>query len=245
MDDQISKLTGGGAVEANKAAGIRAARDRLVTFMEKVSPDYQEARVTYAQMSKPINSMDVAGHLAKKGLSNGSDLSGTPTINRNALLGAMKDENALVKQATGRGGLGGLDNVMEPADLAMLRSIAGEVDRAGAVATAGNGPGSATAQRMASNNILHQLVGPTGLPKSWADSVLANTIVGKPLNLLYGGVAEPKIQQALAEAVLNPAKARQMLAAATPAQRPALLQLLQRTAAARTAPAANGLANRP
>jgi hypothetical protein len=245
MDDQISKLTGGGAVEANKAAGIRAARDRLVTFMEKVSPDYQEARVTYAQMSKPINSMDVAGHLAKKGLSNGSDLSGTPTINRNALLGAMKDENALVKQATGRTGLGGLDNVMEPADLAMLRSIAGEVDRAGAVATAGNGPGSATAQRMASNNILHQLVGPTGLPKSWADSVLANTIVGKPLNLLYGGVAEPKIQQALAEAVLNPAKARQMLAAATPAQRPALLQLLQRTAAARTAPAANGLANRP
>jgi hypothetical protein len=242
MDDAIASAKASGNV--NKAASIKDAQKRLVSLIEEISPDYKSARVTYAQMSKPINSMEVAGHLAKKGLSNGSDLSGTQTLNRNALLGAMKDERGLVKQATGRD-LGGLGDVMEPADLAMLRSIASEVDRAGAVATAGNGPGSATAQRMASNNILHQLVGPTGLPKSWADSVLANTIVGKPLNLLYGGVAEPRIQQALAEAVLNPARAKAMLAAASPAQRPALLQLLQRTAAARTVPAANGLANRP
>jgi hypothetical protein len=188
--------------------------------------------------------MDVAGHLAKRGLSNGSDLSGTPTLHRDSLLGALKDENALTKAATGRD-LGGLGNVMEPQDLNLLRTIASEVDRTGAVATTGAGSGSATAQRLASNNILQQVVGPTGLPKSWADSVLANTIVGKPFNLLYGGVAEPKIQQALAEAVLNPAKAKAMLAAATPAQRPALLQLFQRTAAARAAPAANALSNRP
>lgn len=244
MDDQISKLTGGGAVEANKAAGIRAARDRLVTFMEKMSPDYQEARVTYAQMSKPINAMDVAAQVAKKGLSNGSDLSGNPTINRNALLGALKDEPALVKQATGRN-LGDLSSVMEPNDLNKLRAIASESDRAGAVATAGNGPGSATAQRMASQNILQQMIGPTGLPKSWADSVLANTLVGKPFNLLYGGVAESKIQQALAAAVLDPAKAQAMLAAATPAQKPLLAKLFQQAAAARAVPVANGLANRP
>jgi hypothetical protein len=67
---------------------------------------------------------------------------------------------------------------------------------------------------MASQNILKQLVGPTGLPDSWAESVIANTVVGKPLNLVYGGVAEPRIQQALAEALLDPAKARQFLQAA-------------------------------
>lgn len=242
MDDQISKLTGGGAVEANKAAGIRAARDRLVTFIEKVSPDYQEARTTYAQMSKPVNSMDVAAQIAKRSLSAGTDLSGTPTINRNALLSMLKDEPALVKQATGRN-LGDLSSVMEPQDLNLLRAIASESDRAGAVATAGNGPGSATAQRLASQNILHQMIGPTGLPQSWADSVLANTVIGKPFNLIYGGVAEPKIQQALAEAVLNPAKARALLQAAQPSQRNKLLQLLQLTAAQRSAPAA--LSNGP
>jgi hypothetical protein len=40
---------------------------------------------------------------------------------------------------------------------------------------------------------------------------LANTFIGKPLNLVYGGVAEPRIQQALADAVLDPAKARVLL----------------------------------
>lgn len=242
LDDAIQTAKNAG--QTAKADSIKEAQKKLVALIEDISPDYKAARVTYAQMSKPINAMDTAALLARKGLSNGSDLSGTPTINRNALLGAMKDEPALVKQATGRS-LGGLDKVMEPADLQMLRSIASEVDRAGAVASAGNGPGSATAQRLASQNVLSQLVGPTGLPKSWAEGALANTLVGKPLNLLYGGVSEPKIQQALAEAVLNPAKAKAMLAAATPAQRPKLLALLQRSAAARAVPVANGLTNRP
>lgn len=215
MDDAISKLSGGGAVEANKAAGIRAARDRLVTFMEKMSPDYSEARQTYAQMSRPVNQMDIASNLLRRGASNGSDLSGNQLLNRNALLSALRDEPALIQKATGRKGLGqSLSDVLEPEQLNMLQSIAGEVDRAGAVAQAGNGPGSATAQRMASQNILRQLVGPTGLPQSWAESALANTVVGKPFNLLYGGVAEPRIQQALANAVLNPEQARLALQAA-------------------------------
>lgn len=214
MDDAISKLTGGGAVEANKAAGIRAARDRLVTFMEKMSPDYQEARVTYAQMSKPLNAMDVAAEVAKRGLSKGSDLSGNQTINRNALLGALQDEGALIKKATGRNAGKALEDVFEPADLNMLRAIASEADRAGAVATAGNGPGSATAQRMASQNVLRQIIGPTGLPESWAENALANTIVGKPLNLIYGGVAEPRIQQELARAILDPTAAQRVIQAA-------------------------------
>jgi hypothetical protein len=238
MDDAISRLSDGGAKEANKAAGIKAARDRLVTFMEKMSPDYQEARVTYAQMSKPVNSMDTAAEVAKRGLSNATDLSGTPTINRGSLLGALKDEKALVSKATGRKGLGNLSDVMEPQDLNLLRAIASETDRAGAVATAGNGPGSATAQRMASQNILRQMVGPTGLPSSWAESALANTVIGKPFNLIYGGVAEPKIQQALAQAVLDPSNARRVFdAARIPVQQQnMLLQLVQR--GAKLAPAA-------
>jgi hypothetical protein len=114
--------------------------------------------------------------------------------------------------------------VMEPDQVQLLRQIASEVDRTGAVARAGNGPGSATAQRMASQNILRQLVGPTGLPESWAESALANTLIGKPFNLLYGGVAEPRIQQALAEAVLDPVAARQALQAAQQATSPRLPQ---------------------
>jgi hypothetical protein len=124
----------------------------------------------------------------------------------------QEDGGSLVKQATGRKGLGDLSNVMEPEQNAMIRAIVDEVDRTGAVARAGNGPGSATAQRMAHRTCCVKLVGPTGLPQSWAESALANTVVGKPLNLLYGGVAEPRIQQALAEAVLDPAVAARQAA---------------------------------
>ncbi len=244
MDDAIAAARNKNtAAGDNLAASIKSAQGRLVDALETLSPDYKTARVTYAQMSKPVNSMDVAAQVARKGLSNGSDLSGNPTINRNALLGSMRDEPALVKQATGRN-LGSLNNVMEPNDLNMLRTIASEADRTGAVATAGNGPGSATAQRLASQNILSQVAGATGLPPSWAESVLARTIA-KPLNMLYGGVAEPKIQQALAEALLDPAKAQAMIAAAAPSQKPLLAKLFQQAAAARAVPVANGLANRP
>lgn len=215
MDDAITAAGNKGtAAGDNLANSIKSAQGRLVGFLDQASPDYAAARKVYADMSKPVNQMDIAAQLARKGLSNGSDLSGNPTVNRNALLGALRDEPGLMQRATGRNLGNSLSGVMEPGQLNMLRAIASETDRAGAVATAGNGPGSATAQRMASQNILRQIVGPTGLPQSWAESALANTVVGKPFNLLYGGVAEPRIQQALAQAVLNPEQARAALAAA-------------------------------
>lgn len=210
------------AAQAAKAAGLRAARDKLVGVIETLSPDYKAARVTYADMSKPINQMDIANQLAKKGLSNGSDLSGNPTINRNALLGALKDEPALMRQATGRNLGGSLSDVMEPQQMTMLNALRSEVDRAGAVATAGNGPGSATAQRLASQNILRQTISPNGggggigqkIGQAVVDNTLANTLVGKATNWLYSGIAEPKIQQQLLKAVLSPEDAKAALLAA-------------------------------
>jgi len=227
MDDSIAALSGGGANQANKAAAIKAARDRLVTFMENMSPDYKDARMTYADMSKPINQMDVAGELLKRGASVTSDLTDNHRLMPNALLRALQDEKGLIQSATGRKGIGkSLSDVLTPEQEAMVRAVAAEVDRSGAVARAGNGPGSATAQRMASQNVLRQLVGPTGLPSSWAESVLANTVIGKPLNLLYGGIAEPRIQQIMAEAVLNPDVARQTLAASAKPTKNTLNKLL-------------------
>ncbi len=245
MDDAIAVAKNKNTTAGdNLAASIKSAQVRLVDALETISPSYKTARTTYAQNSRPINSMETVAHINKSNaLSSGSDLSGNPTINRNGLMAQLKDERALVKDATGRP-LGSLSDVMEPQDLNMLRTIASEADRAGAVNTAGIGKGSPTNQRFTSQNILSQAIGPTGLPPSWAESVLART-AAKPLNLLYGGVAEPKIQQALAEALLDPAKAQAMIAAAAPSQKPLLAKLFQQAAAARAVPVANGLANRP
>lgn len=194
---------------------IKALRGKLLDWMEGANPAFKAARTAYREASKPINAMDIGEEVARRATSNTSDLAGNPRMQANALLGMMRDEPRLIARATGRSGAGNaLSDIMTPDQVNLLRSVAGEADRAAAVSSAGAGPGSATAQRLASQNILRQLAGPTGLPESWAESAIANTVIGKPLNLVYGGVAEPKIQQAIADALLDPSKARDFLVAA-------------------------------
>lgn len=219
MDDTLRDLKNQGLGDSNKALAIKAAKDRLVTFIDSMTGGaYGEARQTFAEMSKPINQMDVVQAILNKGTSATSDLAGNPRLMPNALTSIVKTpqaEQTLIRQATGgKASANSLAELLTPEQNNIVNAVINEVDRSGAVARAGNGPGSATAQRMAAQNVLSRLVGPTGLPSSWAESAIANTVVGKPLNLLYGGIAEPKIQQALAEAVLDPVLARQALAAA-------------------------------
>jgi len=212
LDDQIANLSNGTVSQVNKARSIQAARDKLVQFMERVSPGYGEARATYAAMSKPLNQMDVADTLFRKGTSATSDLGGTPRLMPNRFVNLLKNEEATVKAATGRD-LGKLSQVMEPEQFQKIMAVGQELDKAAAVGRVANGPGSATAQRLASQNVLRQLLGPTGLPQSWAESTLLNTVM-RPVQFAYGGVAEPKIQAVLADLLLNPAKAQAVLHAA-------------------------------
>lgn len=203
MDALLKDHTTG--LAGKEAANVKSTRDALVSWMERQVPDFNAARTTYAAGSKPINQMDIAEYVRQKGTSATSDLEGNQRLMPNALARLLQDEGLLIERATGRNGLGKkLSDVLTPDQENMLRAIVNEVDRSAAVARAGNGPGSATAQRMAAQNVLSRAIGPTGLPQSWAESTLANTAIGKPLNLIYGGIAEPKIQQALADAVLNP-----------------------------------------
>lgn len=212
LDDQIANLSNGTVSQVNKAKAIEAARDRLVTFMERVSPGYGEARATYAAMSKPLNQMDVADTLFRKGTSATSDLGGTPRLMPDKFVNLLKNEEATVRQATGRD-LGKLSQVLEPEQFQKVMAVGQELDKAAAVGRAANGPGSATAQRLASQNVLRQVLGPTGLPQSWAESTLLNTVM-RPVQFAYNGVAEPKIQAVLADLLMNPAKAQAALQAA-------------------------------
>lgn len=211
LDDQITALSNGTVSQINKAKAIEAARDRLVTFIERLSPKYGEARATYAAMSKPLNQMDTAAELLKRGTSATSDIAGTARLMPDRLMRAASDEAQLIKQATGRSlPQKTLADLLEPDQLAKMQAVLKETDRAAAVARAANGPGSATAQRMASQNVLRQILGPTGLPESWAESTLLNTVM-RPVQFAYNGVAEPKIQAVLADLVMNPARAQAVL----------------------------------
>jgi hypothetical protein len=210
LDDMISNA-GTSAAQVNKAKSIEAARNRLVAFMERMSPKYGEARAAYAAMSKPINAMDTAEELLKRGTSATGDLGGTPRIMPDALHRAAGQEERLISQATGRDiPQKTLRELFAPEDFTRLEGVLNETNKLAAVGRAANGPGSATAQRLASRNILRQTFGPLGLPESWTESTLLNTAM-RPVQFVYNGVAEPKIQQVLTELLMNPEEARRVL----------------------------------
>lgn len=238
MDEMLTDPASGFTGKAGET--IKALRGQLMGWMEEANPAFKAARTAYRDASKPLNAMDIGEEVARRATSNTSDLAGNPRMQANSLLGMLRDEAGLIERATGRKGVGqSLADVLTPNQLNLLRAVASEADRTAAVASAGAGPGSATAQRLASQNILRQLIGPTGLPSSWAESAVANTVIGKPFNLIYGGVAEPRIQNALADALLDPTFAQRAVAAAQPRgpllPNNALTQLL--TQSARVTPA--------
>lgn len=209
------------AAQANKVAALKSARDRLISVIETLSPAYKDARTTYAQMSRPVNQMDVIGEALRRGTSNTSDLAGNPRLMPNALLGSLGNEGTLIRQATGRRDIGSsLSSLLEPDQLQKLRAVADEVDRAAAVSRAANGPGSATAKRLASTNLLQQM----GVPANALENPLIQTIM-RPVQ--FGAkMAEPKIQNALLDIVQNPSLAEEAMRMASPAQKQELQRII-------------------
>ena len=153
--------------------------------------------------------MDVVGEILKRGTSATSDMGGNPRLMPDGLLRSVRDEAALIKQATGRQPAKELSGLLEPEQLTKLRAVIGETDRAAAVKRAGAGPGSATAQRLASQNVLNKAGGLLGAA-NLQNNVYAQSIT-RPLQYLYDHVAEPRIQQLLTEITLNPGKAKSIM----------------------------------
>ena len=108
-----------------------------------------------------------------------------------------------------------MSDVLNPQQLNALAAVRNELELAANLASAANGPGSQTAKSLASQNLLRQVIGPTGMPQSWAESAMLQTLL-RPVQ--FGmQAAEPKIQNAMLCAILDPSQANAMLNAARPA----------------------------
>lgn len=242
MDEMLTDPASGFAGKAGST--IKDLRGQLLAWMEDANPAFKAARTTFAEKSKPINAQDTATELLRRGTANTGDLGGNPRLMPNAFLGALRDPKGLIERGTGRRGVGNsLDAVFEPDQINLLQALTGELDKGAAVARAANGPGSGTAQRMASNNLLHQI----GIPENMTDNAFIQTLM-RPVQ--FGAkMAEPRIQQLLLEVIQNPGQAAAVMAKATPAQRialdrmiknPQLLQAVQQSIPATGLTAANG-----
>lgn len=237
MDEMLSDPTSGFSGKAGGA--VKNLRGQIVDWMEKQNPDFKTARKTYAELSKPLNQMDVGGRLLEKTTGAIRDMSGNQRMQANAFSKALNNEEGLVRGATGFKGVNALADVMTPQQISQLNAVRGELELASNLAQAANGPGSQTAKSLASKNLLRQTLGPTGLPDSWAESTILETLM-RPAQ--FGmNAAEPRIQNKLTEILLDPSKAREALNAAagkpiSPEMRKLIPYLQQ--AAQQSAPAA-------
>lgn len=209
LDDQLSAaVRAGNNVEAR---GIQSTRDKLVSLMESpdFAPAYRVARENYAAASRPINQMDIGQQLLdtlRPALGNyGADT----RVNAAAFAKAVRDADATAAKATGFPGAK-LENIMEPEQLATINNVASELGNAARAQELGMAKGSPTAQNLVSQDILRHVLGPLGLPKSWAEAVLPQTFM-RPLQAVYK-LPEQKIMGLLSEAMVNPVRAKELLA---------------------------------
>lgn len=211
LDDMIGKLKAAG--QDGKAASILGIKDKLTMVMESkdFAPAYREARATYAEMSKPINQMDVGQALADKLSPAINDFGGNTRMTANSFANALRNGDQPARKATGFSGAT-LENTLAPDQLKTVTNVAKELAARANAQELGLAKGSPTAQNLISQNLLRQILGPLGLPQSWAEAVIPLSAM-RPLQWA-AKMPEKELLQTIANAALDPATAQSYVAKA-------------------------------
>jgi hypothetical protein len=194
LSDNIGKTQG------NEQRVLIGLRDRLDTTLNAISPKYAEARVTFSEMSKPINEMDTAAEILKRGTNNKNE-----TLTLSQFRKAATDETAQgatgFKKAT-------LDKVMSPENLSKLDAIKNDLARADFAQNAGRGVGSDTVQKLSYSNIINQ----AGIPNWLRGGIggFAGNLAGQAGNMAYSN-ANKQLASQLAITMMTPQEAARMM----------------------------------
>jgi len=212
-----------GPAESNAIGGLQGD---FKGFLNENLPGFQKANQIYADLSRPINQMQIGQHLHDK-LAPGLADHGMQIGERAQAFGNLLRDDGLPARVTGFPGAT-WDNTLSPQQLATVNNVAQDLARTANAANLGKGGGSDTVQKLAMQNIAAQ----SGMPSAMG----ALTGVGsKALGLVYDD-ANQKMAQKLAQALLNPSEAAALMGNAgqgfmanSPTARNALAQALWRS----------------
>jgi len=170
--------------------GLKAAKDRLLGFIETVSPEYKKARETYARLSKPVEQLQTISNIADKAT---RDKDSSILLNRfSNELEKAKKEGLLTKQ-----------------QLARLENIKSDMLRTDFANEAGRGVGSNTMQNLAYNNMLQEVNLPNLLRRRGMAETAGN-IAARVKDVAYGSMNK-RLTNEMAEAMLDPRKAAALM----------------------------------
>lgn len=210
LDDMI------GGAEGHAQRALIGTRDKLVSLMESkdFAPAYRAARETYADMSKPINQIDVGQALLDKFQPALADYGATARQTAGRYADAMRNADVTAQRATGFKGAT-MANVLGPQQMQTAENVARDLARmtqAQELPQLAGGRQSLTAQNLIGQDLLGSVLGPLGLPKSWGASEIAGTAL-RPVSWAYK-LPENKVLKALGVAAADADEAKRLLLAA-------------------------------
>lgn len=221
LDKQINAIKTGNPIGKTDMQTLLQTKSDLMSTIESIAPAYKEANDAFAAMSRQVNSMDVARSLLDKLNKPGSEYLGQSAKEMGAdYARALSMAQESVKKATGQNK--SISDVMSTKDIAQLEAVALDLGRKAFAETAGRATGSPTAQNMISQNMLRRMIGPAGLPESWAESTMLQGLLS-PIQIA-GNVtgANQKVMDRIAMGLLDPQDAAALLRIA-PQAMPGLL----------------------
>lgn len=210
LDDAIGTPGIGGMQGAERAAATGTKADYL-KWLETKIPEYGQARQTYADMSRPINQMDIGQEFAKRLIpALYRDMDAPAQLNAAAFARALTDQgDDIARNVTGMKGAS-LNSIMEPQQMQALRGVAGDLQAVKAAENAGRGVGSDTVQKTAMSHIAAQ----AGVPNWMADVArVPGGWMKTAGNVLYGN-SDRAVQQMMADLLKNPQEAARAMQAA-------------------------------
>lgn len=229
MDEMLADPASGFSGKAGDA--VRNLRGQLLDWMEGVNPVFKQARTTHANMSRPINQMQVGQALLEKVAPALSDFGALGQETGSQFARAMRNADQTVKTATQFKGAKSMAEVMTPDQMNTLNAVGQDLARKANAQNLGRGVGSDTFQKLSMNNIAQR----SGMPRL-AGGLLELPGISRATRWIYQG-SDDQAQGLLANALLNPQEAaalmenasKQGLLSGSPKTRKVLEQTLLRS----------------
>lgn len=206
LDDTLSK-SGEGALGKTEKRLMTGAKEDLLGVIDNGIPAYGAARAKYAELSQPVNQMQIGQALFDKLKPALSDFGQIGAETKAAYANALRNGDKLAADATGFKNAK-LDSVMTSQQMGTLNNIAQDLARKANAENLGRGVGSDTFQKLAMQNIAEQ----SGMPRL-VGGLLDLPGVARATKWVYRDTDE-QAQKVIADAMLNPQKAAELMQAA-------------------------------
>ena len=196
-------------IDAATLGGVKNARQSVLDWIEDPSriPEYGQARQTYSSMSRPIGQMDIGQELVDKLVPALSQAGGSNArLSAASLAKALRDApDNLARKATGFEGAT-LENILDPSQISLVEGAVKDLGREQAGYDAAMIRGSPTSRNLITQNLIDQLGGSLGGPRTQA---LVSALAHYPLRAIdlftapLSQEVNAKIAQKLADSSLG------------------------------------------